>query len=58
MKNISKLALLGMFAAILVGCGDAGGAVDVGSVESQREKEKKLNEAAQQNLPPGDGSAG
>ncbi|HLO97944.1 MAG TPA: hypothetical protein VK171_05055 [Fimbriimonas sp.] len=57
LKNISKLALLGILAAILVGCsGD--GAVNVGSVEEQSKKEKEINKAAEQNLPPGDGPAG
>lgn len=57
LKNFSKLALLGILAAILVGC-SSDGAVNVDSVEAQSKKEKEINKAAQENLPPGDGPAG
>jgi hypothetical protein len=59
LKNISRFGLTAILASILVGCsGDAGGAVDVDSVEAQSKKEKEINKKNMENLPPGDGPAG
>lgn len=58
LKQINKFWILGLVAAILVGCSNAGGAVDEDAVQKQADKEKKINQEGMQNLPPGDGPAG
>ena len=56
---MARLGLLLIAAAMVIGCGNAGGSVDVDAVKKQADKEKEINAKALKDkpLPPGDGPA-
>ena len=57
MRKLIWIVMSLVLALSLAGC-SAGGDVDEGAVQKQADKEKEINQKAEENLPPGDGPAG